>query len=176
MNEKEEAMMEAVIKKRKEAEEKEKRKKAEEKEKREKSEDYSKEDLEKLLVRLNATLTQQDHPVTTTQPSNKKQPTQQQQIAYSIWKDAKATSIVCLIAIVLPFITILIAMWPGGEMFAMIIALAGIMYPCFVFVKSIFIQTKIHKKYGLKPLFKLPQQQIPQQHMNDKDIGKGEMF
>lgn len=100
----------------------------------------------------------------------KKTLTKDEQIALQVWKDAKATSIVCLIAIVLPFIGILIAMAKNGAMYAMIIALAGIVYPCVVFVKSVFIQKRAYLKYGLKPMFQLPQQQSMFQQ------NRGEMF
>lgn len=172
MNEKEKALLETVITK---------RKKAEEEKKKEKAENYSKEDLEKLLVKVNASVDKQPgQPVTTfapaTQQTNKRQPTQQEQIAYSIYRDAKNTSILCLIAIVLPFIVILVTMFPGGGMFAMVIALGGIVYPCFALVKSIIVQTRAYKKYGFKPLLQLPQQQKPQQQMDNNNMNKQEIF
>lgn len=100
-----------------------------------------------------------------TQQPVQKQLTVKQQIAMQIWKDSKATSIVCLIAMVLPMISILVAMFPDGAMYALVIALFGILYPCFVFVRMISIQTRLHMKYGLKPMFQFPQQNIPQQRM-----------
>lgn len=170
--------MDATITKYKQSKEEKEQKKKE----KEKYITVNKEDLKGLLDQVNkgrpveATLPQQS-PVTVgagqanepsiviTQQPVQKQLTVKQQIAMQIWKDSKATSIVCLIAMVLPMISILVAMFPDGAMYALVIALFGILYPCFVFVRMISIQTRLHMKYGLKPMFQFPQQNIPQQRM-----------
>lgn len=81
---------------------------------------------------------------------------EKKQIAYQIYKDAKTTSIVCLIAITFPLITTLIG--AINVSVALIIGLIGIIYPCLILVKSISIQTRAYKKYGFRPIFMFPQQ------------------
>ena len=101
---------------------------------------------------------------------------EKQQIAFQLWKDAKATSLVCLIAILLPLISILITMMPDGTMYALVIVFAGIVYPCFILVRMIGLQTKLYQKYGLKPLLQFRQQyQMPYQQGQTKN-NKGDMM
>ena len=173
--------MDATIIKYKQSKEEKEQKKKE----KEKYITVNKEDLKGLLDQVNkgrpveAALPQVMQPQEAVQPQQVMQPQQQQQpiqpqqkrstekeqIAMQIWKDSKATSIVCLIAMVLPMISILVAMFPDGATYALVIALFGILYPCFVFVRMISIQTRLHMKYGLKPMFQFPQQNISQQRM-----------
>lgn len=163
--------MDAVIKKHK-AEEKEKKRIAEERKKAKiVKETISIEDLKKLIVDINAKQQSAAGPAADpkiefsqqpmTQQQQKKQPTREQQIAYQLWKDSKATSIVCLIAIVMPMIAVLVTMFPGGAMFALVVAMCGIIYPCIVLVKMIGLQMRAYKKYGLKPLLMFRSQQQP---------------
>lgn len=149
-------------------------KKEKEQKKKEIKKTISVDDLKKLLEDINA---KKSPDVETTtqpidqaqQPMKQKQPTKDQQIAYQLWKDSKATSIVCLIAMIFPMITALISMFPGGVMAAMMVAFIGLIYPCLVLVKMIGIQTRAYKKYGLKPMFLFKQQQpqmMPQQQQS----------
>lgn len=120
---------------------------------------------------------QQQQPIQPQQPQ-KKQLTTRQQIALQIWRDSKATTIICLIAIVFPMMSILIAMIE--PQFALIISMVGIIYPCFILVKMISVQTRLHQKYGLRPLLQfrqqqpmyqqIPQQQPLQQQKKNEDI------
>lgn len=97
----------------------------------------------------------------TLQPLQQKQQlSEREQIALQIWKDAKTTSIICLIAMILPMITVLVTMFPEGLTIALLVAFGGLIYPAIVFAKMIATQAKLHQKYGLKPLLS---QQRPQQ-------------
>lgn len=143
----------------------------EEQKKKEELTVVTKDDLKELLEQMN----KKAEPIMPTetkqivqQPQQgasqqQKQPMGKRNIAYQLWKDSKATSIVCLIAIVLPMITILVTMFSDGAMYALMIAFAGLIYPCFVFVKMVGYQTRLNKKYGFKPLF-----QFQQQRQNDE--------
>ena len=171
--------MDAVIKKHK-AEEKAKEKKKEEVKK-----SITIEDLQKLLVEVNAnkkptvesSIDSSQQPILTQQqqPMRQKQPSKDQQIAYQLWKDSKSTSIVCLIAIVMPMIAVLVTMFPGGAMFALVVAMCGIIYPCIVLVKMIGLQMRAYRKYGLKPLLMFrsqqPMMQMPKKQPNQNQPG-----
>lgn len=158
------------------------KKEKEEKEQRKKEEDsvVTKKDLETFLAEINK---QKDTVVdselkaeSNVQPVRQKQPSRDQQIAYQIWKDSKATSIVCIIAIVLPMITILISMFPGGTMAALVAAFIGLIYPCLIFVKMVSIQTRAHKKYGWKPLFQFQQQPRMMEQQANTNKGNQQEF
>lgn len=104
--------------------------------------------------------------------------TVKQQIALQIWRDSKATMIVCLIAIVFPMMSILIAMME--PQFALIISMVGIIYPCFILVKMISVQTRLHQKYGLRPLLQFRQQQMmyqqPPQIQQQRKVNQGDIM
>lgn len=122
--------------------------------------------------------TPQPMPMTPMQPQQP--PSNKQQIAFQLWRDSKATTVVCLIAIVLPMISILIAMIPDGGMYALIITMIGIIYPCLVLVKMVSLQTKLHHKYGFKPLLQFRQpiqyQQQPPYQQNKKPPQKEDVL
>lgn len=99
-----------------------------------------------------------------------KELTQQQQIAIHLWKDSKATSIVCLIAIITALAIPLVAMI--NLMVALIVALFMILYPILIFVKMVQYQTRLHNRYGLKPLFQFQQQPPPMKVKQTANKGK----
>lgn len=76
---------------------------------------------------------------------------ERKQIAFQLWKDSRSTSIVCMICMVFPLICSVIAMVSFAA--AILVAFIGLIYPCMVFVKSMTIQARCYRKYGLKPLF-----------------------
>lgn len=126
----------------------------------------TKADLDKFLVKLNenrvavqdpSQAVMQNSSATPSVKPNVKQSTNKQQIAFQLWKDSKATSIICIIAIVCPMLSSLITMAAGATA-GLILALVGLVYPCMVFVRMAGLQAELYKKYGLKPLFQLQQQ------------------
>lgn len=135
----------------------------------------TKNDLKELITELKQPQTTTATPAVN-QPSTKKiEQEERTQIAVQIWKDAKATSVICMIAIILPMITIFASMISPSM--ALVVSLMGIIYPCFVFVKMINIQTLAYRKYGLKPLFQFPQQRnIGMQYQNQQKQKRGDNF
>ena len=153
----------------------------EQKAKTQKDGEITHDDLQRFLNMVNKAKTEdqptREPPViqTTEQQPVQKGLSKDKEIALALWKDAKSTSIVCLIAIVLPFIGIMVAMFEGT--YAMVIALGGIVYPCFVFVRSVAMQSRIYKKYGLKPMFQMPQQPVgSQQNVKQNQMNRGGLF
>jgi len=155
-------------------------KKLKELQKKQKKEPVTKADLQEMLKKFNDKtngIPEKPDKKTTIKKTEKKDDTMSQDkkraLAYQLYKDAKSMSIVCLIAIIFPLITIFTTMI--SEMLAMIVAMLGLIYPCVVFVRMINIQSRAAKKYGWKPLFSIPQQnQNPQQRQNN--YNRGEML
>lgn len=137
---------------------------------KEKKEPATKGDLDQLLKMMNQKNTTIEKIETPEKTQTRKKMTsdEREQLAYQIYKDAKTVSIVCLITIVFPMITIFVTMF--DPMIAMIIALLGVIYPCVIFIRMINLQTRAYRKYGWKPLFYFPQQQqrgIPKKQRED---------
>lgn len=138
-------------------------------EKKKQPQTITKQDLENLLKKFSRNTQTEPviiQPITTqetTQPVQQKQPTKDQQIAYGIYKDAKATSIVCIIAMILPIIVALISMFPNGMMLSIMIAFIGMIYPILILMKARNTQIRAYIKYGYKPISLL---QMPQQQQN----------
>lgn len=96
------------------------------------------------------------------QPSKPFTKDERKQFAYQLWKDAKATSIVCIIAIAFPMIGALIG--SINVMIGVLTGFIGMIFPCFILVKMMGIQQRCYQKYGWPTLFsKMQQQQFPQQ-------------
>ena len=107
------------------------------------------------------------------QQQQQQPPSTKQQIAAVAMKDAKNISVLSLMILILPIITIFITMMKQ-EMIAIIITLAISVYPILLFVRSIGTQTYLSEKYGFRPLFKFRSQQTRQLHtnMNPQEIQK----
>lgn len=140
--------------------------KYEQEEKKQDDKPITKNDLKELITEMNKPKVILQHT---------KQINKDQEIAMQIWKDSKTTSIICMIAIVFPLITIMITMFPNGLMIALVIAFVGLIYPVLILMKMMNIQMRAYKKYGLKPIFFIRQMQMPYQQMQNKNQ-QGENF
>jgi len=105
-----------------------------------------------------------DPSIIITEQLQQQPPTEKQIVAHQIWKDQKSLSIVCLIAVILPMLAVLTTM-AAGEMVALIISFAAMIYPLFLFVKSMQVQAMLQMKYGFKPLFQFQPRRPMQPNM-----------
>ena len=80
-------------------------------------------------------------------------------MAQMTMKLAKNISILCMLIFIIPVVSILVTMM-DLEMAALVVAMMAMIYPAFLFVQSLGMQTYLSKKYGLRPLMRMPPQQM----------------
>lgn len=118
-------------------------------------------DQQEQIIEMRPIINQQQIP-----PQKKpiKQDINKRQIAAQIHKDSKTTMIICLLAILMPFMVIIISMI--NNMVSMLIALITMIYPTIILAKMISLQSKLSKKYGFRPTLQFkpqPRQNFYQQ-------------